>query len=30
MRTSHFALRLQPTLPEAARNLAESEGVGLT
>jgi hypothetical protein len=29
MRTSNFALRLQPTLLEAARNLAESEGVAL-
>ena len=30
MRTSNFALRLQPTLLEAARDLAESEGVALT
>jgi HicB family len=29
MRTSNFALRLQPTLLEAARNLAESEDVAL-
>jgi hypothetical protein len=29
MRTSNFALRLQPTLLESARNLAESEGVAL-
>jgi hypothetical protein len=29
MRTSNFALRLQPTLLEAARDLAESEGVAL-
>jgi hypothetical protein len=29
MRTSNFALRLQPTLLEAARNIAESEGVSL-
>jgi hypothetical protein len=29
MRTSNFALRLQPTLLEAARNLAASEGVAL-
>jgi hypothetical protein len=29
MRTSNFALRLQPTIFEAARNLAESEGVAL-
>jgi HicB family len=29
MRTSNFALRLQPTLLEAARTLAESEGVAL-
>lgn len=29
MRTSNFALRLQPTLLEAARNVAESEGVAL-
>lgn len=29
MRTSNFALRLQPSLLEAARNLAEAEGVAL-
>jgi hypothetical protein len=29
MRTSNFALRLQPTLLEAARNIAQSEGVAL-
>jgi hypothetical protein len=29
MRTSNFALRLQPTLLEAARNVAKSEGVAL-
>jgi hypothetical protein len=29
MRTSNFALRLQPSLLEAARNLAQSEGVAL-
>ena len=29
MRTSNFALRLQPTLLEAARDLAEQEGVAL-
>jgi hypothetical protein len=29
MRTSNFALRLQPTLLEAARDLAASEGVAL-
>ena len=29
MRTSNFALRLQPTLLEAARHLAEVEGVAL-
>ena len=29
MRTSNFALRLQPTLLEAARDLAEPEGVAL-
>jgi hypothetical protein len=29
MRTSNFALRLQPSLLEAARDLAESEGVAL-
>jgi hypothetical protein len=29
MRTSNFALRLQPSLLDAARNLAESEGVAL-
>lgn len=29
MRTSNFALRLQPSLLEAARHLAESEGVAL-
>jgi hypothetical protein len=29
MRTSNFALRLQPTLLEAARHLAEKEGVAL-
>jgi hypothetical protein len=29
MRTSNFALRLQPSLLEAARSLAESEGVAL-
>jgi len=29
MRTSNFALRLQPSLLEAARNVAESEGVAL-
>jgi hypothetical protein len=29
MRTSNFALRLQPSLLEAARELAESEGVAL-
>jgi hypothetical protein len=29
MRTSNFALRLQPTLLEAARHLAETEGVAL-
>jgi len=29
MRTSNFALRLQPSLLEAARNVARSEGVAL-
>lgn len=29
MRTSNFALRLQPSLLEAARNMAKSEGVAL-
>jgi hypothetical protein len=29
MRTSNFALRLQPSLFEAARNMAETEGVAL-
>jgi hypothetical protein len=29
MRTSNFALRLQPSLMEAARNLADAEGVAL-
>lgn len=29
MRTSNFALRLQPSLLEAARNVAASEGVAL-
>jgi hypothetical protein len=29
MRTSNFALRLQPSLLEAARHLAELEGVAL-
>jgi hypothetical protein len=29
MRTSNFALRLQPSLMEAARDLAKSEGVAL-
>ena len=29
MRTSNFALRLQPSLLEAARNLAAAEGVAL-
>ena len=30
MRKSNFALRLQPSVLEEARKLAESEGVGLT
>ena len=29
MKTSNFALRLQPTLLEEARELAKSEGVAL-
>jgi hypothetical protein len=29
MRKSNFALRLQPSLPEEARKLAETEGVAL-
>ena len=29
MRTSNFALRLQPSLMEAARDMAEKEGVAL-
>jgi hypothetical protein len=29
MRTSNFALRLQPSLMESARNLADAEGVAL-
>lgn len=29
MRTSNFALRLQPTLLDAARNVAKSEGVAV-
>ena len=29
MRTSNFALRLQPSLMEAAKNLADAEGVAL-
>ena len=29
MRSSNFALRLQPALLEAARNLAQTEGVAL-
>jgi hypothetical protein len=29
MRKSNFALRLQPSLPDEARKLAEQEGVAL-